>query len=155
MTVEPVAATLAGDPNDDDGAVIDSFFIETDNPPEIPVQKMVESKVEAPLPTSRFLAGSQTFSTSNTLTPLQIAGYDPDRVSIRIRCYSATAGNHVRVAEERERLGIGLTTPASGLFSRCYSGQILELAGHTGPVFIHAPEVSTTELIVSWEIITK
>jgi hypothetical protein len=79
------------DKNDDDGAVIDSFLVETDSPPDIreAIKELTTGLQEAlktPVPPGRLLTGTMTFlgGANAFLTPTMILPADPRRKSLTI-----------------------------------------------------------------------
>jgi hypothetical protein len=91
------------DKNDDDAAVIDSFFIETDAPPDIKQAMEYEPQeaLKPPPVITRLLTGDITVSPDWTATLLLPS--DAKRKSITIRIYSPTAiaTDGVRFSDER------------------------------------------------------
>jgi hypothetical protein len=79
------------DLNDDDGQVIDSFFIETDSPPNIlnalkELTTAVREGLKTPIVTGRLLTGNMTLVTGVNYfnSPTQILPADPNRTSLSL-----------------------------------------------------------------------
>lgn len=99
----PMEPFESQDKRDDDGAVIDSLFIETDAPPDpakAPQPIVVKALKELPTIT-RMISGDITVSPDWTATLLLPS--DANRKSITIRVYSPTAvlTDGVRFSDER------------------------------------------------------
>lgn len=82
------------DLHDDDGAVIDSFLIEVDNPPDLKdAQEVVDTpKTKIPPRLSRILTRDYLFTPANdpNNTPIQLLPSDPNRKGVGIRVWSPT-----------------------------------------------------------------
>lgn len=116
---------------DDDGQVIDSFFIETDTAPDLKpaTQPVPPPEVEKPAPATKLLTTSYTLD--STAAPILMFPYDPNRKGLTIKVVSPTsvATDGIRVASD-----IGLLATAG----RVFAGQQLSdaLMNHTGSVYI-------------------
>lgn len=118
--------------HDDDAAVIDSFFVETDTPPDLkPAAETVPSPaVELPKKTTRILTRSDLIDP--TWGPTLLFPPDPNRKSMTVNVYSPTsvATDGVRIFSDMgDQRSAGLVlhnqTPMSDM-----------LGDHTGPVYV-------------------
>lgn len=118
-------------PHDDDGQVLDSFFIETDTPPPL---KDATEPIPAPaiklIPrATRLLSRSMTFSSTQVWSAWEAFPGDVNRKGFGFRVSGTNATDGVRVASDLGDLYTG---------GRVFTGQSLTdvLSSHTGPVYI-------------------
>ena len=93
------APKLAGDSHDDDGQVIDSFFIETDQPPTIPAETPAVTHMKPPRRTNRLVSGFQVIDLNTLNTSMQILAADIDRVSVTVKVNGVGATDSIRIAD--------------------------------------------------------
>lgn len=114
---------------DDDGSVIDSFFIETDSPPDIRElnEPILVKALRDPAPMTRIFSGDQTVSP--TMDPIQILPADAKRVKFTLFVYSpsAVATDGVRISDD-----LGMIRTAGKVL---HNGTI-DLP-HTGPIYVY------------------
>jgi hypothetical protein len=122
---------------DDDGAVIDSFFIETDAPPDLKdaIEPIAIPEVKAPAPTTRLITGELNIDPAwgqGLLVPA-----DANRKGLNIRVYSATA-----VATDGVRLSDdpGSVRNAGKVL---HSGAVT-FDNHTGPIYYYSAGATGT-----------
>jgi hypothetical protein len=147
---EPIAAPLSGDSKDDDAEVLESLYEPVSGPPDASTAKtdfQDHSNVAIPKPT-RLQSGFQQVDV-NTIWPIQIQPFDPNRQRIIIRFTSGTATDYVYVADEANKCSVVAST--SGQAGRLPSGVDMYLEGHNGPVFVMFG-VGTG--VVSWWTVT-
>jgi hypothetical protein len=119
------------DKHDDDAQVIDSFFIETDVPPDLkPAAQTIDAPdVEVIKPCTRFLTGE--LNVDPTWGPTMVLPADAKRKGMEIKVFSpnATLTDGVRVASEIGGLGMA---------GKVFHGQSMSnaLDNHTGAVWI-------------------
>jgi hypothetical protein len=142
-------------PNDDDGQVIDSFFIETDTPPDltqaletIPIP--AKDPIEKP---TRTLSGTEILTSA--FTPYMLLAPDADRTTIAIGVYSyaTTPGvkDYALMADENSKVS---TTSAQGSF-RLRHNQVYSFSGHTGAIWITPGPILTDNIEITWRVVTK
>jgi hypothetical protein len=122
-----------GDPNDDDGPVIDSLLIEVDNPPEpLPDASVDPQRSEVrPRKTGRLLTLTHTLLPG--WDPVQVGWADPDRKTFRIQVVGTTTTDFVRFADDASKLSSDTTC------ARVYAsaaGTRIDLDNHTGPIWV-------------------
>jgi hypothetical protein len=140
---------------DDDGAVIDSFLIETDSPPNLKDMEqpiVVPPPIEIPRPT-RIIAGTEIF-TASTDQPRCVLVADSNRLQLTFMAYSQVATPTVTdygiIADELAKTANIMATGTR----RAYHLQVVDFSLHTGPVWI-APGPITGVLHVTWSAVTK
>jgi hypothetical protein len=120
------------DLHDDDGAVIDSFLIETDAPPDLKqaTQPIDPPAVKAPARITRIMTRDMTLDPSWT-TPTMLFPADGKRKGLGLRVNSPTA-----VATDGVRIGSDLGEMNTA--GRIFHGQTLTdiLSTHTGAVWL-------------------
>jgi hypothetical protein len=148
---EPLAAPLSGNPHDDDPEVLEDLFEIASGPPDPSAAKtdfQDHTRNVIPKPT-RLQSGFQQVD-ANTIWPIQIQPFDPNRQRIVIRFTSGTATDYVYVADEANKCTVVAST--SGQAGRLPSGIDVTLEGHNGPVFVMFG-VGTG--VVSWWAVTS
>lgn len=143
---------LAGLEMDDDGQVIDSL-VEPISAPPPPEHQPTEPLSVTPKPRAhtRLLTGTATLLASWGAIPLLPA--DPSRVSLAVYAYAVDgSAQPVRLADDPGKIqadGGAITfytvTPTLALPAR--------LSGHTGPVWIGAPD-ATQDILVTFVAVT-
>jgi hypothetical protein len=149
---EALAPPLAGDPHDDDAQIIDDLFEPASGPPDVEAAKQdyADHSQVAPKKQTRVMSGFQQIDV-NTVSPIQIQPFDPNRERIIIRVTSATATDYILVADEANKCNIVAST--SGQAGRLPVGVDMILEGHNGPVFVMFG--AGAAVIVSWWAITS
>lgn len=126
-----------GDTKDDDGAIIDSFFIETDAPPTPVQQAIAPEPREQTKPTTRLVSGAYILDPT-WVTPTMILPADPNRTDLRliIRSPTAVATDGVVVGSEASNMqSMGrVLVGSTGSATLVLSGEIC----HTGAVWIQS-----------------
>ena len=142
---------------DDDGAVIDSFFTETDTPPDI--RAAIDPTPTPSLPElpkiTRLLTGHEIlFQAGVRTSPYMLLPADKNRVQLTLdlRSYAATptVEDFVFFADEVSKMNIG--TGTSGTAARLYpSDTPNNLDHHTGAIWIlPSPTITGNILITYW-----
>lgn len=125
MPFEPLGSQ---DKKDDDGPVIDSFFIETDAPPDLTqaLQPILVKALEEPKRITRLI--SQSWTIGATWDPFLVLPADPNRKNLNIHVYSPTAvaTDGVRFSDERGTVTTG---------GRILHGGDTSFTAHTGAVW--------------------
>ncbi len=146
---EPTFRPLnTGDTSDDDGAVIDSFFVETNNAPERVADVAVVPTVARPVPTNRLMTGSLTVSNTWTDATMLLPA-DQNRKHLEIRVNGTVDVDFIRVSDESGKLN---SDTGAG---RVYANQApFILDDYTGAVWVSAVG-STGSPVVSWWGVTR
>lgn len=114
---------------DDDGSVIDAFFIETDSPPDMKElnEPILVKALREPAPMTRIFSGD--WSIDPTWNPIQVLPADATRKSFILYVYSPTA-----VATDGVRIGddLGMIRTAGKVL---HNGTI-DLSNHTGAIYV-------------------
>ncbi len=114
--------------SDDDGAVIDSFFVETDAPPKLEgaIEPILVRTLESPRKITRLISKDETIDPS--WEPYLVLAADPNRKSLNILVYSPTAvaTDGIRFSDERGNIR------TSG---KILHGDTIPFTDHTGPVY--------------------
>lgn len=143
--------------SDDDGQVIDSFFIETDSPPDLaqlnnPI--LVKALVDPPAIT-RIFSGERTIDPldPNGVNPIIILNSDARRkyLFIRVESLSAVATDGIRISDD-----LGLVKSA-GLVLH---GKTCQMDPHTGQLIVYPGTITGTGLAsakvsVSWFAVSE
>jgi hypothetical protein len=136
--------------NDDDGAVIDSFFLETDSPPSLKElnEPIIVKTLREPAPITRLLTMSQSFDPSWP-TPVQLLPADACRKSLQVSVYSPTA-----ILTDGIRLSDDIGTVAKA--GRVLHNGTIPLDGHTGALYATtcgaAGAASATVYVEVWSV---
>lgn len=142
-------ALFTGDNADDDAAVVDSFFIETDAPPTPVIEAIPSIALSKPTPSTVLRTGAVVADTS--YQPYIIINADPNRKELRIEGYSSaspvTFNDYVFLAMDP-----GLLTPQSAY--RLRHGITINLDEHTGPIYFLPNSSITASFEVSWIAVT-
>jgi hypothetical protein len=152
---QPYEVFGSQDLKDDDGAVIDSFFIETDAPPnpaDAPEPITVVSLPEPPKP-SRLLSGNQAFTTAFT-SPVQVLPADAKRKSITLSVLSSAASpaalvEYLSVADESGKCG------TSAGWNLRHGKDPVTLTAYTGAIWAYAPASLTAAIELTWVAVTE
>lgn len=116
--------------HDDDGTVLDSLFVETDNPPPIKdaQQPIIVRVLPDTAPTTRMISGDQTLDPTWN-EPTFILAADAHRKSLNVYVYSPSgvSTDGVRIVDERG----SVLSKAGKLLHNCN----INLDGHTGAVW--------------------
>lgn len=152
----PVEMFGTQDLKDDDGPVIDSFFKETDAPPD--VTKAIEpipvlqapAKPEYP---TRLKAGFMILTASQS--PMQLVPPDPYRLFLTIRVTSLNATpdllQYVLVGDSSTSITLPDPAARSALAYKARNGHSLSLDAHTGAIWVATNAGIQTEGIeISW-----
>jgi hypothetical protein len=142
------------DLKDDDGNVIDSFFIETDAPPNLadaPQPITVVAPTE-PVVATRLLTG--TIQLTATMDPVQILPADTNRKSVSVQIYTTAAsstavGEYVTLADENGKCR------TSGAWTLRSGKDPYTIIDHTGPIFVQAASTVSANMELTWWAVTK
>lgn len=144
--------------HDDDGQVIDSFFIETDTPPDLKpaAQTVPSAAVEEPAVCTKTLTET-LFLDPAIFGPVQLLPEDKNRqgFTLRVSSPTAVATDGIRIASDK-----GLLSKAGRLFHGQQTNGSWDQ--HTGPVYIQTCKVSdgngvgaaSAPIAVDWWAIT-
>lgn len=139
-----------GDTRDDDGAVIDSFFVETDAPPALVIEPIDTAPLHKPKPATVLRTGTYELATGWTAIKLLVA--DPNRNTFRLRGYSLAAApsatDYALVAFDP-----GLLTPQAAF--RLRHNTSLDLDEHTGDVYVLLNSAATGAYELTYAAVTK
>lgn len=149
---------------DDDAAVIDSYLIETDTPPDIkgaigPIQQ----PVLPPLPeTTRLITGTQVLD-SSYVNPYQMLPADANRVSLYIAVTSTVTGptfnDYVLIADQGGKVSAAAAGAISGASriraQAVFSPTQVPMLDHTGAVYLLPGASLSNAIEVSWIAVTK
>jgi hypothetical protein len=140
---------------DDDGTVVDSFFIETDAPPDL---KQAVEPVDAvpndnPIRCGRLLTGSLSMNLATFVTPTQVLPADPNRKSVVLQVFSSAASPNayvecVEISDEN-----GKVSGSSGFNVRQVAGPIT-LDGYTGAIWAMPGYGITAAIELTWVAVT-
>jgi len=126
--------------HDDDGAVIDSFFIETDAPPLLKdATQTIDATAAKEIPVQTKVITKDQLIDPAWVNPTQIFPGDPNRKGLGIRVYSPTSvvTDGVRIASD-----IGEVNSA-GIVLHNQTDPSNAFADHTGPIYVLAASIST------------
>ncbi len=139
------------DKNDDDGQVIDSFFIETDNPPPIKdaIEPIVVRALPDTAPITRMISKDQNLDPT-WQGPTQLLPADAKRKSLSLYVYSPTAvaTDGVRFSDDNG---------ASWFGGKVLHNGNITLDHHTGPLWVMdagavAGRASATVSVQMWAV---
>jgi hypothetical protein len=135
------------DTKDDDGQVIDNFFIETDAPPklDLAVEPIPASPKENPVKMGRLLTGSVSMTLAVFTSPTQILPADPNRKSLVVSAFSSAASPNayvecVEISDENGKVsgtaGFNLRPIQGAVVINDYTGAIWAMPGYgiTAPI---------------------
>lgn len=139
---------------DDDGNVIDSFFIETDTPPnpaDAPQPIFVPAPT-IPVPATRLLTG--TMQITALMDAVMILPADTNRSSVNVQVYTTAAsptavGEYVTLADEPGKCN------TSGAWTLRSGKDPYSLSNHTGPVFVKGSPTLSANMELTWWAVTK
>jgi hypothetical protein len=144
--------------SDDDGQVIDSFFIETDAPPDLKDAQepiVIPARPEIALPT-RLMAGADVLT--QTTSMYQLLPADPNRIDLHIEVYSFAASpgtkDFVYVADENGKISSMVNGASTGGF-KVRAGKGACLDDHTGAIWIAPGPIVADNIEVSWRAVTR
>jgi hypothetical protein len=143
---------VTGDPHDDDAQIIDQEVLEVDSPPEpkeLPaVNQEHVSAGKRPAKTNRILSGSQVFQIGGLPQPMMVLPLDAKRKALEVHLITTVVTDNVRVGDDGNKLN---TTSGAFLLQSILP---FKPDNYTGPVFIHAPDV-TAICTVTWYAVTE
>lgn len=146
---EPTFDALhTGNNEDDDGAVIDSFFIEVDNAPGLVPQDLVKVAKEVWPKIERL--NTATFSIAPTWAPVLAMPKDPNRMHLTIRVTGFTGTDELWFADDGGKIGI-----VSTAFKLTGAQPSLTIDDFTGPLFIAPNPANGATITVSIMAVTK
>lgn len=146
---EPTPITLnTGNNSDDDGAVIDSFFVEVDNAPGLVPQDLVTTATETWPAIERIL--TSTFVIQPTWSPILVLPKDPHRMHITIRVVGFTGTDQVWFADDSGKMGL-----ASMAFILTGVQPTLTIDDFTGPLYLAPNPANGAAITVSVMAVTK
>lgn len=143
---------------DDDGTVIDSFFVETDTPPDLKdaIQPIVVPAISVPPVTTRLLTGYQVLTTA-MLDPIQLLPADANRLQFKMWVTSLAAvpsvEDYVLASDEKSKCNAG--SGSSGSAQRLRHGREWSLDVHTGAIWVLPNSIISFNIEVSWVSTTK
>lgn len=143
--------------HDDDGAVIDSFFVAVDNPPDLRLgeQPITVPEVVEPVEPTRLITGYRLMTAGDR--PLMVLPADARRVGLNLRAISTfatpTYNDSVFVADDQSKLGYiaGDASQARPLINT----HSLDLDNHTGAVFATPGPNVQGPILLMWTATTK
>jgi hypothetical protein len=152
---QPFEVFGSQDLKDDDGAVIDSFFVETDAPPnpaDAPQPITVLSLPTPPKP-GRLLGGNQSFTTAFT-SPVLVLPADAKRKSITLSVLSSAASpaalvEYLSIADESGKCG------TSAGWNLRHGKDPVTLIDYTGAIWAYAPTTLTAAIELTWVSVTE
>lgn len=155
---QPYEVFGSQDLKDDDGAVIDSFLIETDAPPnpaDAP-QPITIQALPAVRPITRLITGYQVMS-SAVQQAIQIVPADAARLELVLKVTSTAATptleDYILVSDEFSKVLFG--SGQSGIASRFRQNTSpYILARHTGPLWVMPNPSISAAIEVTWWITT-
>jgi hypothetical protein len=128
---------IAGDPTDDDAAILDRL-VESRAQPPTPDREPVTPISKTPLPhkpMTRLM--TTTLAIDKAWLPTLILPADPNRVSLQMWAASDTATDFVRISDDPGKV------QSLGGCAQVYSGQWLQFpfpGTHNGPLWAYAPD---------------
>lgn len=157
-TIDTDPPVIAGDANDDDAQVFDTF--DTPQPmgvlPEQSETVAPARELYRPRKTTRLLTGGQNIASTHNAVLLIPA--DPDRISLTLSTFTPdapyTAATILRIADDSSKLGMGM-----GAYIVTAARDIDALHDYTGPVWVLVPRDPTGAtdpvMFVSYAIVTR
>lgn len=156
----PVPPFGTADVNDDDGQVIDSFFVETDTPPPLaeamePI--VVKGPPEEPKYT-RLLGGTETIPAGGQ--PFRLLTADANRRELQLFAATptadATATDYVNVADNVGSVSSALATGSGMGCQRIRPWTVAwDYDAHTGEVWVAGSNGQTASIELSWRAVTQ
>lgn len=146
-----------GNTKDDDGPVIDSFFIETDAPATPVVEPVKAEPLVEPTPITRLFTGTEILAVGGG--PYMLLPPDKNRKSLKLALAvpsgTATATDYLNIADNQGAVsyaqntggGAGVTRIRPYAFDWAFDG-------HTGAVWISSGLNQTLPLELSWAVVT-
>lgn len=145
------------DLHDDDGAVIDSFFVEVDNPPDLRMMEepiSIPTEVE-PVEPTRLITGYQVFAAAGL--PIMVLPADARRVGLNLRCVSQFAtpnfNDCVFIADDQGKLSYVAGPSAQAV--PLVNNHATDMDKHTGAVFAVAGPNIQGPVMLMWTATTK
>lgn len=145
-----------GNVDDDDGRVIDSFFVERDNPPptepSTPAVLVTDPPRHRPDAT-RTMTGNQTMV--NTFAPFQLLPRDERRKSVTLLVTGATTDVLIWADDVTKLMSPdGSITPPQAAIIPAGSGPYV-IDGHNGPVCVGVLPGNAGAIRLSWHTVTS
>jgi len=134
MTESTQPPTLAGDHADDDGQVIADLLDPADAIDADDLPTRVGPRPSVPVVPRLTRIMTQTLAVQATWGPALLLPADPNRVRLSLWAASDTATDYARFSDDAGKIG---AVSSSALI---FSGQIVPVDGHTGPVWVSAPD---------------
>jgi len=146
-----------GDFKDDDGKVIDSFFIETDAPAEPQIEAIKQRPLAASIKPTRLLNDTVTLKVGDA--PVMLLPADANRKSLTMLMTtptgSATATDYVNIADNVGNVSLAQQSGVSSGVTRMRAWATDHtLVGHTGPVWVSGSFGQTLPLEVTLAVVT-
>lgn len=142
--------------HDDDGQIIDSFFIETDAPPVLKdaTQPITPTPTENPKKIRRLLTGSVLMSSGVFGSPHQVLPADPNRKSVTLAVLSTAAApnaynEYVIVSDENGKVSAG-----SGFNLRGPDNPLI-IPDYTGAIWAIPASSITASIELTWLAVTE
>lgn len=150
--------------HDDDGAVIDSFLIETDAPPPLTeaTQPIPPTPSIRPTILTKILGGTILFPVNATPQPYQLTSADENRQQLHFDVTSFAASpaavtEYVIYSDDNGKISAG-SSSAAGV---ARNGKGIDLTGgddenacHTGPLWVIPNPAITGAIEVTWRSVT-
>jgi hypothetical protein len=135
---------FVGNTHDDDGAVIDSFFVETDTAALPVTERIAPAKLIKPKAATRLVAQTLTMYIDSDVQ--RIMSEDLSRSTCRIKVYSLndtpasiTRQDYVIINDERGKVSNG----TSGINVVIHHNQSADFDGHTGALYVKTSPLLT------------
>lgn len=146
-----------GDYKDDDGQVIDSFFIETDAPAEPQVEAIRQRPLADSIKPTRMLNDTVVLKVGDA--PYMLLPADANRKSLTMLMTtpsgSATASDYVNIADNVGNVSLAQQAGTTSGVTRMRAWATDHtLVGHTGPVWISGGNGQTLPLEVTVAVVT-
>lgn len=139
--------TLAGNPKDNDAAILNSLVESHAEPPTreaLPTVRL-SPRVDPP-PITRLMTGAVNLLVG--YLPIMLLPSDAKRKRLTIRVQSATPADYALFSDDAGKV------QAQGSAAVCYQAVPLTLDDHTGPVWVALPAVFVGPMVVSFYAVT-
>jgi hypothetical protein len=139
---------------DDDAQVLDSFFVETDAPPDLAQlnDPIVVKALQDPKPFTRIISGERTIDPALGWDVQLLLNADTNRqyLFMRVESLTAVVTDGVRVSDDRG------TVNSAGIVAH---GKTIQMDPHTGPVYATTGNIlgsgtASAKVSISWWAVT-